>query len=537
MTTVNFRALDVAAAADTADGDTVGFRDVSLSLHKQIPMSALSTALTREVAEAGRAPRALLTAPHIARGWVDPSALMPFGTILRQDELVAIPQGWREFTAPASGVREIINWSPEALRTGAGVVQDFTVRPEWLYSNVAGTTLIAGPGAEVAAMRDSRGVMVIEQATPAHRMTYGVRPATGIRNLANGSALVANAANWLIPPAENGITITKAATGETANEPWVEYRVQGTATATSFNHVFDVPSTRHPAVSGQQFTASLKGQVVAGTAPSSPSGVRLDVQELNAANAAIQTTFTVLAITSTQQTFAPTRTFTDANTVQAQAVLALRVQSGETVDFTVRLTAFQFEKGAVRTAWQRNESAFDVTEAGVRTIHGLIADQVSDVMALTTAFLPAGAYTMAAAANFRGGVMQNVFGSATGSKGRLLRNIEDAIEVWADTVNNRSTFNVSGFPSAATGRSVNIARVSGTGLAEAWVNGIGPLAGSLHGAMTPMGAPGIDLLGGDGASRTSPEFFTGGVLVDRAITDADFQMLQRYLAYHGGITL
>ena len=429
---------------------------------------------------------------------------------------------------------QTVSFSPENLRRGTRNVIDLTVRPNRLYSDTAGTTPIAGPGAEVAAMCDSRGVRVLNQTTASARLKYAREPASGVRNRANGSALVADNAAWTIPTVTSGITVTKVGTGETAGEPWADYRVQGTASGLYFQSIFAPPLARFPAVSGAVVTSSLKAQLVAGTYPATLSGLRLDTQELNAANAILQTSFQLLAVTGTTTTFATTRTFTDADTTQAQMAISIRVDTGATVDFTVRITAAQVETGAVRTAWQRNASEFDVTEAGVRSVHQLAFDSIDDFMFLESPFAPAGAYTMAAVrtgAGFPGGI---TFDSATDGVGLFSQSATTILS--ANTISNSAQFLPSGWPSGAAGvRRLDMVRVTGAAAVQAWRNGVLAASGiTITGNLTPLSA--ISRLGRAGSSGR----FLGGVLIDEGdtpLTDAERLMTERYLAYNGGITL
>ena len=253
-----------------------------------------------------------------------------------------------------------------------------------LFQDVAGTIPVTTPGQTVARMLDRSGNGYhATQASAALRPVYAREPKVGTRNRAVGIADVDSLSSWVAPAPEAGITYTKVATGVTGGEPWVEYRVQGTATATQFVQLNNSASTRFPAVAGAVVSASLKAQLVAGTYPASISGLRLDTAELSASNTQLQATSPLLAVTGTTTTFTTTRTLTDALTTQAQMRILFRIESGATVDFTVRITAVQFETGAVRTAWQRSMSQFDVTEAGVPSVFYLASDQVDDSLPAT----------------------------------------------------------------------------------------------------------------------------------------------------------
>jgi len=551
MTTVNFRSLDVAAAADTADGDTVGFRDVSLSLHKQIPMSALSTALTREVAEAGRAPRALLTAPHIARGWVDPSALMPFGTILRQDELVAIPQGWREFTAPASGVREIINWTMEALRRGTRVVQDLTFDPSRLFSDVEGTIPIAGPGAEVAAQKDGRNVIVRRQPVFAARPKYALEPASGVRNLLlnnrNDGAVVgvlgsggALPTGYIIGHA--GTTVTVVSLAPVDGRPNLRLRFQGTPSENILINTSGAAAIS--AASGQSWARSIWLSISAGSM-TGLAGVNHGIRNFTTGGMYHSFKGGIITVTGAATRFQGVATIADADgsgTIAALIQEIALLRGSGPIDITLDISGPQIERAGAATALQIvGADGFDVTEAGVRPIHALAYDRQDDWMQLSTAFQPAGNYTLAMGHAHRDGEVTWLFGHSSISGLQALRGgAANAFQMRSNNTANQSSFAGSTFASATTGRAVAIARVAGTGLAEAYMNGFGPLAGTLTGAMTPPNAAGINAVGRQTSSFDAPRREYGGVLIDPGntpVTNEEITLLRQYLAHKGGITL
>jgi len=193
------------------------------------------------------------------------------------------------------------------------------------------------------------------------------------------------------------------------------------------------------------------------------------------------------------------------------------------------------EAGGSATAYQRVNSQFDVTEIGVRPIHALAYDRVDDWMQLSTAFQPAGNYTLAMGHTHRAGEDTFIFGHSTTTAMQLLRGGGNQMIVRA-----AGSAAQSNFASNATGRAVAIARVAGPGLADAWINGAGPLAGTLTGVMTPPNALGINAIGRQIGTFDGPRREYGGVLIDPGntpVTDAEITLLRRHLAHNGGITL
>ena len=423
-------------------------------------------------------------------------------------------------------------WSPSRLRVGTRVVQDFTVRPNRLYSNLLGTTPIAGPGAEVAAMRDSWGVMVLTQTTAAARLKYAVQPAVGVRNRANGSAAVADAAFWFATVTNNGVTATKLSSGVTPDgNAWARYNVAGTATGSAFTLFYDAAQSRTPASAGQSWTASALMRVESGTPGGATSGLRVEAVEETAPGTFVGSTISSVFRGTESTTLSATRAMTTGN--QVRTGIIYRVENGDTVDCIVYVEALQFELGTSRTAWQANLSEFDVTQAGQMSIHQLAFDGVDDFMSLASNFAPAGAYTMAAVrtgSSFPGGVtFDNAAGTAT-----LVQS--GSTQMTANTLSNQAQFNPAAWPSGAAGvRRLDMVRVTAADAAQAWRNGVLATTGiTITGNLVPLSA--ISRLGRAGSSGR----FNGGLLLDEGdtpLTEAERLLTERYLAYNGGITL
>jgi len=430
---------------------------------------------------------------------------------------------------------QTVSFSPENLRVGTRDVRDLTLRPNRMYSNLLGTTPIAGPGAEVAAIRDSRGVLVATQATAAARPKYAVEPAVGVRNRATGSAAVADDARWFDTSTSDGVTATKLSSGVTPDgNAWARYQVAGTATGTAFPQLYNGVQSRTPASSGQSWTTSALARVESGTTGSAASGLRVNADEETAPATSVGSAVSPVFSGASLTTISATRAITTGN--QARASLLYRLGDGETADCIVYVEALQFELGTTRTAWQANRSQFDITEANVRSVNALVTDGVDDFMSLATGFEPAGAFTVAASFVPTGvfpvrlfsndsGFAQIGFGSATLG------------EVRANNTANRSEF--SPLANLLPNPTVNIVRVQDAASATFWRNGVAT-TGTVTGDAAPLAAGGLTRMfqittGVGGALR-----FFGGVMIDEGntpFTEAERLMTQRYLAYNGGITL
>jgi len=452
---------------------------------------------------------------------------MPFGTILRQDELVAIPQGWREFTAPASGVREIINWTIEALRQGTRVVQDLTFDMSRLFSDVAGTIPIAGPGAEVAAQKDARGVIVRTQTTLAARPIYAIEPASGVRQLAVQTSWAdAVAGTPGTPP--TGWTITTVGAPTSTLVGGLDARG---AQAVRFDGVLNDRCYYWQdidAIAGVTYRFSCEITAVSGQ-----TGAALAVL----ASSATGTSTNVVSIT-TPGRYTAVFVCTGSGTMNVR--VGLGVTNGIPNTGSITVSQPMVEIAAAPTTYQQAVTQFDVTEIGVRSVHALAYDRFDDWMQLVVPFQPAGGYTLAMGHTHRVGETTRLFGHSVTDSIQMVRASGNELEVRANTSANRSLFPSSGFTAAATGRAVAIARVAGTGLADGYMNGFGPLAGTLTGAMTPPNAAGINAIGRQGGFFEAPRREYGGVLIDPGntpVTNEEITLMLRHLAHNEGITL
>jgi len=417
-------------------------------------------------------------------------------------------------------------WSPSRLRVGTRVVQDLTFDPSRLFSDVAGETLIAGPGAEVAAQKDARGVIELTQTTLAARPIYARKPASGVRNRANGSAAVGNAAFWNATSINNGITGTKLTSGVTpGGNAWVRYQISGTSTAVAAVQFYNQAQARTPAASGQSWTASALCRIESGASGDAGSGLRTLVVEETAPSTVVAGDVSSVHKGATLTAVTVTRAMTTGN--QMRGHVEFRVSDSQTVDCIVYVEALQFELGTARTAWQANLSQFDVTEAGVRDTYWLAGNGVNHFMSLTEDFEPAGGYTIAAVMS---GPSPAILGSAGSAGARLFSGSDGEILYRANDSTNQIT---TGVNPVVTGRHVIIIRVSGAETGQIFVNGL-PVTSFVTGNLIPTQA--ISTLMRSN-TRFSSADTAGAVLVDQAIGDAEVSMLNRYLLAKGGIAL
>jgi hypothetical protein len=433
---------------------------------------------------------------------------------------------------------QTVSFSPENLRVGTRDVRDLTLRPNRMYSDTAGTTLIAGPGSEVAAMRDSRGVLVATQTTFGARLKYAVAPLSGIRNiLPVNTTNIATGVNWAMVRASRAAAATSA-TGEPAADitatstdvngaylqatsltlPAEQYSLSGVFKGTGWVMLNVADSTDGTEQTRAWFNlgAGVVGSVVRGGTA------------FTAATSAISVEGDGFRCTMTYTTDASRTVFHRFITVDANASNAV------TTGATLRIEAPQLETGAARTAYQRRVSEFDVTQAGDRSIHQLAFDGVDDFMSLAADFAPAGAYTMAAVrtgSGFPGGI---TYESAAAGTANFVQSV--TLSIVANTTSNKVDINPAGWPSGLAGvRRLDMARVTAADAAQAWRNGVLATTGiTITGNLTLLSA--ISRLGRAGSTGR----FGGGVLIDEGdtpLTEAERLMTERYLAYNGGITL
>lgn len=217
------------------------------------------------------------------------------------------------------------------------------------------------------------------QATTASRPLYALLPANGVRNLANGSADVGNAAYWPSSLLMNGVTATKVASGfDTDGLPYVDVRYQGTASGTSHDAAYNgTANSRTAATSGQQFSASLIASVIAGST-ANVNGLRSSVVEETAPSTYIGQTYSSVATTGTPATLTANLTVATGN--QVRTVVHLSFTNGATIDVTYRVKAIQLELGPARTAYQFNYSNVNIAQPPFTQVGALLYDGVDDFM-------------------------------------------------------------------------------------------------------------------------------------------------------------
>lgn len=216
------------------------------------------------------------------------------------------------------------------------------------------------------------------QATAGSRPLYALLPANGVRNLANGSADVGNNAVWLTGTTQNGITMTKVASGfDVDGLPYVDVRYQGTSTGTNHDQILPFSFAVQSGVAGQSATCSVIARVISGSV-SNVLGFRARMSEETAPSTFIGIALGTPVTASTDTVTTATRTLSTGN--QFRATLSLDFNTASAIDVTYRVKAIQVELGSTRTAYQFNYSNVNIAQPPFAQVGALLFDGVDDFL-------------------------------------------------------------------------------------------------------------------------------------------------------------
>jgi hypothetical protein len=253
-----------------------------------------------------------------------------------------------------------------------------------MFQDTAGTTPVTTPGQTVARINDKSGRgNNATQATAASRPTYGIVPLGGRRNIytfteqfnnvfwtKNGSTVTADGADWrLIPTATistHGISGSVASNAGVVHTLSLEVQTGYTQWARlAFLNVADRVDAWF------DLTNATKGSF---TTSASMTYVNHTITDLG--NGWRRITLSAIPVN------------TGGTTVSwlmrlAQADLDIATWLADGTSFN-RIGRPQLELGSTATAYQRVETAFDVTEAGVRSLSYLSFDGVDDFLVTPT---------------------------------------------------------------------------------------------------------------------------------------------------------
>jgi hypothetical protein len=228
------------------------------------------------------------------------------------------------------------------------------------------------------------------QATAGSRPKYALLPANGVRNLANGSASVADVSIWQSGLTTNGVTYTKVASGVgTDGLPYADYSAVGTASAVASFSAYVGTNSRAAAAVGQAFTTSFLAQVISGSIPPSQCGVRAEVYGETAPSTFVENSVGTATGPATETLITLTYTLANAASNQAYGNIILRTGIGDTVNYTIRIKALQFERAAARSAYQFNYANTNIAQPPYAQVGALLFDGVDDGMVTPSIDFPA----------------------------------------------------------------------------------------------------------------------------------------------------
>ena len=152
--------------------------------------------------------------------------------------------------------------------------------------------------------------------------------------------------NWTVSNA--GLTQTIVGVGTELGLPYVDIRLNGTASGAIFNLFTEGPA-QVVASNGQTWTNALYMKTVA--APNPYNSILNNFSERTAAGTLLTGAQQAMTLTSTLTRFSFTRTNTNVLTERINAGYQGTLTIGATYDFTIRIAAPQMELGAYATTW------------------------------------------------------------------------------------------------------------------------------------------------------------------------------------------
>ncbi|HEV7266499.1 MAG TPA: hypothetical protein VGN83_16490 [Falsiroseomonas sp.] len=159
------------------------------------------------------------------------------------------------------------------------------------------------------------------------------------------------AAQWGAYSAPSGITRSILGTGREDGIDYVDVRYAGTATASGNIDLNALADAQQPAASaGQVWTFSSFARLIAGTLPEQ---LQIRIQERDSSNVNGSGSAAFVSITGVPlaaQRTSHTRTLSDAATAQIQVIRRIFIDSGVTVDCTIRHGWPQLEQGPFASA-------------------------------------------------------------------------------------------------------------------------------------------------------------------------------------------
>jgi hypothetical protein len=425
-------------------------------------------------------------------------------------------------------------WTPQRLRALSLNMQELVPLPSRVFTDAAATTA-ATFGDTVGGLRDGRGTIVATQATSGARPQYGRHPAGGIRNVLPNNrmdgAVVGVLGSGGAAPTGWTLSFAGGAAGSfevvAVGADYIDIRIVQTASVGApivrFSQTGQFPSVQGDVWASSAGLALIDGDL-AGNAIPQLRGTQVDDEGTSVAVLAFLDS---VPITSTLTRYSGTATANNAGVVGINS--DFRVSSLGPWTATFRISLPQLEQAAEASDVQNTgASGFDITETGQRDVYYLAPDGMDDFMNFASAFSASDGATVA---NAISGPADPVFGGTpAGVNARFIvsSSAGGRLSYRVDTTSNQIEADDARF----LNRHVALVRISGSSSGGIWVNG-DALTSTIAGSLLPTSHNAIFRFG----TNYSKTRFYGGVLIDRAITEAERQMLQLYLASKGGIAL
>jgi hypothetical protein len=255
-------------------------------------------------------------------------------SLLQSASLLLIPSGYKAGVAYA-----------ELPATGNG---DLT----WSRNSVANRTQSDGTIAQVAAnvprlsyMYGSCPALLLEP-----QRTNSIRNSSMVGAVAGSPGTLPT--NWT--SITSGLTFSVVGVGTENGLPYVDVRLNGTATGTGASLRFDA-NTQIVASNGQTWASSFWIKSISSTSP--PLNYANTAIESTAAGGFVASNSQVLTITSTLTRNTFIRTIASATTERIINGIFFSLTNGAFYDFTIRIAAPQMELGAFATTWINTTNA------------------------------------------------------------------------------------------------------------------------------------------------------------------------------------